>query len=200
MIDNQSVTANFTPCYTLSINTNPPDSGGISANPAPNCNGGSQYTSGTLVQLTANPVTGKAFTNWSGDGSGTANPLSVTVEANKSVTANFDTGLLHTYQEFAKPAGSGTISANPAPNCNSGKQYTYNTVVQLTTTPISGYGFLNWSGDASGSANPVLDDHEQQPIGYRQPYPLLHPDDGCKPGRRRNISANPAANCNNGTQ
>ena len=47
------------------------------------------YDSATVVQLTATPSTGYTFSGWSGDASGTANPVSVTMNAAKSVTATF---------------------------------------------------------------------------------------------------------------
>ncbi len=47
------------------------------------------YDFGTLVTLTATPGSGWAFTGWSGDASGSTNPLEVTIDAPKSVTATF---------------------------------------------------------------------------------------------------------------
>jgi uncharacterized repeat protein (TIGR02543 family) len=47
------------------------------------------YTSGSIVSLTATPNSGYSFTGWAGDATGTANPLSVTMSANKNITANF---------------------------------------------------------------------------------------------------------------
>ena len=47
------------------------------------------YPSGTLVTLTATPNTGYTFSNWSGDVSGTANPLPLIIDRNKTVTAHF---------------------------------------------------------------------------------------------------------------
>ncbi len=47
------------------------------------------YPYGTIVQLTATPGTGFAFSGWSGDASGSTDPLDVTMDANKSVTATF---------------------------------------------------------------------------------------------------------------
>jgi uncharacterized repeat protein (TIGR02543 family) len=52
--------------------------------------GGGQYTHGSTVTLTATPSDGYRFTGWSGDGAGTANPLYITVEADKTVTASFE--------------------------------------------------------------------------------------------------------------
>ena len=47
------------------------------------------YTSGQTVTLQATPNTGYTFSGWSGDLTGTANPATLTMNANKSVTANF---------------------------------------------------------------------------------------------------------------
>ncbi|WP_449555732.1 InlB B-repeat-containing protein, partial [Hymenobacter terricola] len=47
------------------------------------------YPSGTLVSLTATPGAGQQFAGWSGDATGTANPLPVTMNANKAITATF---------------------------------------------------------------------------------------------------------------
>jgi hypothetical protein len=45
------------------------------------------YLSGATVSLTAMPATGRSFGNWSGDASGSANPLSVTMDAAQTTTA-----------------------------------------------------------------------------------------------------------------
>ena len=47
------------------------------------------HVSGSTVSLTAAPAAGFAFTGWSGDATGTTNPLSVTMNANKSIMATF---------------------------------------------------------------------------------------------------------------
>lgn len=75
-------------CFSLATNVNPGGSGSVSINTAANCGQG-QYQPGTTVQLTANASGGYAFSNWSGDASGSNNPTSVTMNGNKSVTANF---------------------------------------------------------------------------------------------------------------
>jgi uncharacterized repeat protein (TIGR02543 family) len=74
-------------CYVLT--TIPLGGGSISANPSPNCNGGLQYASGTPVTLTAMPNLGYSFNNWSGDASGSSNPVPVTMNEDKTVMANF---------------------------------------------------------------------------------------------------------------
>ncbi len=72
-------------CYTLNVNENPPGSGSVNA-PPQTCLGG--YLAGTVVQLMAVPGSGYVFSNWSGDAGGSSNPVSVTMDAHKSVTAN----------------------------------------------------------------------------------------------------------------
>ena len=47
------------------------------------------YTSGTQVTLTASASSGYTFTRWEGDVSGTTNPLSLTMDADKYVSALF---------------------------------------------------------------------------------------------------------------
>jgi hypothetical protein len=48
---------------------------------------GGTYLSGTEVSLEATPDSSWAFTGWTGDISGTANPIQVTMNVNKVVTA-----------------------------------------------------------------------------------------------------------------
>jgi uncharacterized repeat protein (TIGR02543 family) len=50
---------------------------------------GGTYDYGMVVTLTATPATGYTFTGWSGDLSGTTNPTTITMDADKSVTATF---------------------------------------------------------------------------------------------------------------
>ena len=47
------------------------------------------YHFGEVVELTATPDDGWTFANWSGDASGSSNPVSVTMSGNRSVTANY---------------------------------------------------------------------------------------------------------------
>src|SRR5204862_413948 len=47
------------------------------------------YDHGTLVQLTATPAVGYHFVGWSGDATGSSNPLNVAMDGAKSITATF---------------------------------------------------------------------------------------------------------------
>ena len=83
---NKSVTATFSQLpveqYTLTVNT--VGQGSVTLNPP-----GGVYDDGTVVTLTAVPNSGWKFDNWSGDLTGSANPDTITMNANKTVTANF---------------------------------------------------------------------------------------------------------------
>jgi hypothetical protein len=78
------ITATFSlNSYTLTKVTTGTGSGTISNTP-----GGSVFTYGTVVTLTANANTGSTFTGWSGACGGTGNCI-VTMDADKMVTATF---------------------------------------------------------------------------------------------------------------
>jgi uncharacterized repeat protein (TIGR02543 family) len=106
------------------------------------------YNSGTTVQLTATPNSGYTFVSWSGDATGSVNPLSVTMTANKNITANFIlTGSGFTLNVVAN---NGSVLKNPDMI-----SYTSGASVVLNATPNSGYKFTGWSGDATGSVSPL---------------------------------------------
>lgn len=68
--------------YTLTINTL--GSGSVSANPP------GPYNPGDLVTLTASPDAGWSFSSWSGNLTGYANPETLIMSDNYTVTATFD--------------------------------------------------------------------------------------------------------------
>jgi hypothetical protein len=68
--------------YTLTILAG----AGGTTNPAP---GTYTYDEGAVVSVTATASANYRFGNWGGDASGTANPITVTMNSNKTVTAGF---------------------------------------------------------------------------------------------------------------
>ena len=107
------------------------------------------YASGTTVTLTAEPDAGWEFVEWTGDVTGTANPVTATVNSDLSVTAVFQ----ETISQVAiatSVQGNGTVVKNPdQPSYDAG------TVVELTAVPDAGWYFTGWSGDATGTQNPL---------------------------------------------
>src|SRR5450830_339480 len=70
--------------YALTTTASPSAGGSVRRSPD-----ASSYAPGTVVTLTASPVAGYVFTGWFGALSGTKNPATVTMDANKKVTASF---------------------------------------------------------------------------------------------------------------
>ena len=113
---------------------------------------------GTFVTLTASTHEGSAFTGWSGACSG-KNTCTVTMDAAKLVTANFDTvkivevpltlqrsGTGHGFVTFDAEAGKlGSCTSNCVIRFRAGND------VKLTPKPAAGSVFKGWSGACSGT-------------------------------------------------
>jgi len=110
--------------YTLTVNKQ--GQGTITKNPDKN-----KYISGEQVTITANPATGWSFSQWNGDLSGSNNPKTITMDADKTVTAIFS--------ENSNPNNPPDMPSNPTPITNS-----ENIPMEIT---------LNWDGgDPDGDA------------------------------------------------
>src|SRR5450830_73848 len=73
-----------TPSHALTTTVSPSAGGSIVR--VPNA---TSYAIGTVVTLTASPAIGYAFTGWSGALTGMKNPVTVTMNADKKITASF---------------------------------------------------------------------------------------------------------------
>ena len=127
--------------HTLTINVS--GSGTVTRNPT-----NSVYPSGATVILTALPAANWLFAGWSGDASGLLNPLNVLMNSNKIIHTAFVP--IPNYTLTLTTNGSGAITLSPP-----GGIYPSNSTVQAQAIPEAGWVFLNWSGDADGSANPI---------------------------------------------
>ena len=106
------------------------------------------YNPGTLVTLTATPAVGSTFDGWEGDTVSTDNPIILAMNSNKSLTARFIDS--KTYNVATWSNGSGRVELNP-----SSGPYLEGSQVTATAIPDSGWEFKNWSGDISGTENPI---------------------------------------------
>jgi len=100
------------------------------------------------VTLNAVTVTGWEFDSWNGDLTGSTNPINITIDANKNITATFiQTGIFYTL----------TININGNGNVNppTGNKYLEGTIVDVRATPDAGWKFTKWTGDLTGSTNPT---------------------------------------------
>lgn len=107
------------------------------------------YNHGSTVVLTATPSTGFVFSGWTGDATGLTNPLTVTMDRNKTITANFTAIPVDAFT-LTVIATNGSVTKNP-----NTPTYASGSTVQLTATANTGFKFTGWSGDATGSTNPL---------------------------------------------
>jgi hypothetical protein len=138
--------ANSTPSqYSLSTAVSPPGAGTTTLNPLGT---GGWYNAGTQVAVTATPIAGYQFSGFTGIDSSSGSVGYVTMNANRSVTANFTAvGAQYTLMTAVSPAGAGTIS--PASG-----SWASGTQVQVMATPAAGYTFAGFSGSLAGTALP----------------------------------------------
>lgn len=106
------------------------------------------YACGESVSLTPVPAEGYKFDSWSGDLTGSAVPGQLIMNATKNVTANFVPNVQYTV--FVSAVGAGAVTKSPDKPL-----YSAGDLVTLTATPNLGNTFVNWSGGATGSTNPL---------------------------------------------
>jgi uncharacterized repeat protein (TIGR02543 family) len=106
---------------------------------------------GGVVRLTAIPQPGYYLGLWGGAASGSVNPLDFTVtNANPTVGAFFLALGANQATLTVREQGAGVVAREPQLNA-----YTKGQAVRLTAQPFPGQAFLGWSGDASGTQNPL---------------------------------------------
>ncbi len=116
-------------------------------NPSP---GTHTYDKGTQVPINALPDSDWEFDYWSGAISETSRTITVTMDADKSITASFKAIPITSVEKFTitiAVAGQGTT--NPGLGSHT---YDDGQQVTVTATPSSGYSFDHWEGHASGSS------------------------------------------------
>ena len=128
---------------------------------------------GANTTVTATPDLGYLFTAWTGDASGSDNPLTITMDGNKAIGATFTKDTADTdgdgfsnYDELVvhetDPADANnypirTLTAEESTNGSiaSTDSHKLGANTTVTATPDLGYLFTAWTGDASGSDNPL---------------------------------------------
>lgn len=127
---------------TYTLTTNVSGTGGASGTIFP---ASGTFPAGTVVKLTASHNVGSSFANWTGDATGTDSVVSVTMDGNKTITANFIPAVVYNTLTVSV-VGSGTVTLNPA-----GGSYVTGTEVTLTAVAAGGSTFSGWSGDVTGT-------------------------------------------------
>jgi len=119
------------------------------------------FVTNSVVTLTAEVPFPSIFSGWSGDCSGTDFTCAVMMDTTHSVTATIDLVPTYTLSIDLLGAGVGNVSSDPVGiNCgDSGIDcsavFYEGTVITLTASAAIDSSFAGWSGDASGSYNPI---------------------------------------------
>jgi uncharacterized repeat protein (TIGR02543 family) len=147
--------------YTLTVNV--VGTGEVTINPDQ-----ATYLYGDSVTLT--PVVTDPdwkFVGWSGDATGSDDPLVISINGDTSITATFSDENVLT----VNVVGGGHVDLDPA-----GGSYPTDTEVELTAVADPGWTFSGWSGDLTGSTNPdtlVMDDSKSVTATFTEDHYTL---------------------------
>jgi uncharacterized delta-60 repeat protein len=154
MSADKTVTATFThvavPQHALVVSRDGTGAGSVAGNgiacPS-DCSGA--YDEGTVVSLTATADAGSTFTGWTGGGCSGTGTCSVTINADRTVTATFTqaTGAQRTLTVGRPGSGTGTVTGTGiACGADCTEAYSDGTQVTLTAAAAAGSTFAGWSG------------------------------------------------------
>ena len=129
--------------YTLSVSAS--DGGNVDPSSG-------TYNENSSVVITATPSAGYEFTEWTGDASGTDNPLTVTMTGNKTITATFSR---IQYTLNVGVVGQGSVTKEVTDPDKTSEEYNSGTVVRLNATPENGWVFNSWSGSSTETTNEI---------------------------------------------
>lgn len=107
------------------------------------------YACGDSLTLTATPAEGWNFAGWSGALSGATTPATLSFDVGTVVTATFTSDQAPEYT-LTVNALNGTVNVSPQK-----ATYQPGETVKLTAVANEGFAFSNWSGDVTGTANPI---------------------------------------------
>ncbi|HLR90020.1 MAG TPA: BspA family leucine-rich repeat surface protein [Balneolaceae bacterium] len=125
----------------------------------------------SVIELTAIPETGWLFVRWEGDLEGKENPVKITIDKEKEVTAVFEK---NPYTLTVLVEGEGEVHQTLLPAKDT--EYAYGSVVAVTAEPKNGWIFKRWKGDLVSDKNPAeitIDDNKEiTAVFERMEYPL----------------------------
>lgn len=136
---NVSVDFAVSPTFTITTNVT---NGNVVLSPP-----GGTYFEGTSVVVHAKPYVGFEFVEWTGDLTGSENPTSIVVDADKNITAVIEEIEAYT---LSVSGTNGSVTVSPLKDL-----YGPGEAVVLIATADADYRFKNWEGDLTGTENPT---------------------------------------------
>ena len=132
-----------TPSYQLTTSSIPIEGGSVS--PA-----SGEFDENNEVQLQASANENWVFDGWEGDKTGSQNPMTVTMDADKSINARF---IKRQYPLTINAQGEGSVSESIVQTKMT--DYEHGTIVELQANSGTGYNFTRWEGAIESTDNPV---------------------------------------------
>ena len=130
--------------YELNITKNPSEGGVVSPN-------GGFYSDGTSLSLIAEPNSEYEFLNWTGDIESSSSSLSVVMDSDITITANF---IKKKYELKIEVEGKGSVFQEVI-KPGIADEYNSGTILKLTALPVDGWVFVEWQGDIQNENNPI---------------------------------------------
>lgn len=157
---------------------------------------------GTNASVTATPLPGYLFGSWTGDASGSANPTTVLMDANKTVGATFvedsrdpDSDGLNNYQEIIVRLTNPDLADSDSDGVNDGQEVTDATNPLLADTDTDG---LTDGEEKTRGTNPLVADSDSDGVNDSQEVtdatnPLVADSDGdgLTDGEEKSRNTNP---------
>ena len=148
---------------TLSVSSDPSNGGRVEHEcPAVYCEdrlfGSQDYLDGQTANITARPSSGYQFSHWSGAASGSSTSTSIRMDRDRSVTAHFVRIATTTYtlRAIADPSDGrgGYVDIVGGTLVTAGtKRFDQGEWAGVVAHSNSGWRFVRWSGNLSGSSN-----------------------------------------------
>ena len=129
--------------YTLTTISNPSEAGIFNPN-------GGTVNAGDQITVTQTPNEEFIFQNWSGAASGSSSSVTVIMDSDKTLTANY---IKKKYGLNINISGEGNVTEKVIKQ-GAATDYNSGTIVELTAIPNSESTFFQWSGDLTGNENP----------------------------------------------
>ena len=104
---------------------------------------GGEYTKGSTVTVTATPNPGYSFAGWTGNSSSSESSISIVIQGNISITANFTQDVIPTYTLSVSSSEGGSVDIEQG-------EYEKGAIVEINASVDENYQFVNWT-DSNGT-------------------------------------------------